>query len=164
MSFSSEKLSAGESANAYRNKPAPSGNQILANARASAAADGLGFAGNVTPQEAWALFSAGIAELVDVRTTRELQRVGYVKDARHVEWLKGDEMERNSRFLSELGREVSKEDVVLFLCRSGKRSVAAAEAATQAGYLHAFNVSEGFEGDGSPKRGWLRHGLPAIQD
>ena len=49
----------------------------LASAREAAQQAGLKYAGDVTPQEAWALFSAGIAELVDVRTDRELQRVGY---------------------------------------------------------------------------------------
>lgn len=136
----------------------------MSDARASAKAKGLLYAGDVIPQEAWKLFSSGIAELVDVRTTRELQRVGYVKDAKHVEWLKGDEMAQNPRFLSELKNRANKEEVVLFLCRSGKRSLAAAEAATQAGYQNAFNVLEGFEGDGSPQRGWLRNGLPYSQD
>lgn len=137
---------------------------VLAAARAAAQQAGLQYAGDVTPQQAWALFSSGIAELVDVRTERELQRVGYVPDAKHLEWLKGAEMLKNPRFIGELGAVAGKEDVVLFLCRSGKRSVAAAQAATDAGYRNAFNVLEGFEGDGSPQRGWLRHGLPSVQD
>ena len=51
--------------------------------------------------------------------------------------------------LSEMLRErgVSASTPVLFLCRSGARSRAAAIALTQAGYAHAFNVAGGFEGD-----------------
>lgn len=137
-------------------------NAILAAARK--AAHGLQYAGNVTPEQAWTLFSSGIAELVDVRTDKELQRTGHVPDAGHVEWLTGAELSKNPRFTSKLGSLVGKGNVVLFLCRSGKRSTAAAEAATEAGFRNAFNVLEGFEGDGNPKLGWLNHGLPAVQN
>lgn len=137
---------------------------LLANAREAAQQAGLNYAGNVTPNEAWALFSSGIAKLVDVRTGRELSSAGYVPNAQHMEWLKGAEMLQNPRFLGELGAIASKDDVVLFLCRSGKRSVAAAEAAAGAGFRNTFNVLEGFEGDGNPQQGWLHRGLPSVQD
>jgi rhodanese-related sulfurtransferase len=137
---------------------------VLAAAREIAQEDGLRYAGDVTPQEAWALFSSGAAELVDVRTGKELQRVGRVPEARHVEWLTGTGMLKNPHFIDELDSLVGKDGVVLFLCRSGKRSVAAAEAATYAGFHHAFNVLEGFEGDGSPRQGWLNHDLPSVHD
>ncbi len=143
-------------------QPHATANQVLDKARA--AAEGLGYAGDVTPQQAWQLFSSGIAELVDVRTRRELQRVGQVPGARHVEWLRDEDMQKNPRFISQMNGNADKDDVVLFLCRSGKRSVAAAQAATDAGFRHAFNVLEGFEGDGSQQLGWLRHGLPSVHD
>jgi len=59
---------------------------------------------------------------------------------------------------------------ILFLCRSGARSRAAAEAATAAGFSRCYNVAEGFEGDkdGSSHRGqrggWKFAALPWIQD
>lgn len=137
---------------------------LLARARALGAPAGFHYAGGVTPREAWLLFSSGMAELVDVRTHRELNQVGHVPGTKHVEWLKGPEMLQNPRFIDELTGKVGKNDVVLFLCRSGKRSVAAAEAAAKAGFRHAFNVLEGFEGDGNPQRGWLRQGLPSTED
>jgi rhodanese-related sulfurtransferase len=129
----------------------------------------LSYAGDVTPQEAWELFSCGVAKLVDVRTATELRNVGSVADAhhqdvQHVEWLKDGDMTCNPFFLRQLEAVVSKGNVVLFLCRSGKRSVAAAEAASAAGFRNAFNILEGFEGTGNPKQGWLNHGLPVIQD
>lgn len=145
-------------------RPATAFHMLLADAREAAQQAGLDYAGNITPNEAWALFSSGIAKLVDVRTGNELRHVGYVPGASHVEWLKGEKMLQNPRFLSELWAVASKDDVVLFLCRSGKRSVAAAEAATNAGFHNAFNVLEGFEGDGNPQQGWLHRGLPSVRD
>ena len=73
-------------------------------------------------------------------------------------------MSKNPHFLNELDSVVNKGNVVLFLCRSGKRSVAAAEAATEAGFRNAFNILEGFEGDGNPRLGWLNRRLPVTQE
>lgn len=137
---------------------------ILADARDTAQSSRLPYAGNVTPEQAWTLFSSGIAELIDVRTGNELLRTGHVPNAGHIEWLTGAKMSKNPRFISELESLVGKGNVVLFLCRSGKRSTAAAEAATDAGFRNAFNVLEGFEGDGNPRLGWLNHRLPAVQN
>jgi rhodanese-related sulfurtransferase len=124
----------------------------------------LSYAGNVTPEQAWTVFSSGIAELIDVRTGRELQRTGSVPNAPHIEWLLNTDMSQNPNFLRELDAIVNKGNVVLFLCRSGKRSVAAAETATQAGFRNVFNILEGFEGDGNPRLGWLNHRLPVTQE
>jgi rhodanese-related sulfurtransferase len=54
---------------------------------------------------------------------------------------------------------------VVFLCRSGNRSIGAAEAATGAGMTPSFNVLDGFEGnlDEAGHRGatgWKAVGLP----
>ena len=59
-----------------------------------------------------------------------------------------------------------KETPVLFLCRSGGRSRAAAIAMTQAGFQKSYNVAGGFEGDLDAERhrginnGWKASGLP----
>jgi rhodanese-related sulfurtransferase len=59
-----------------------------------------------------------------------------------------------------------KEAPLLFLCRSGARSAAAAKAMTAAGYSTCLNVADGFEGplDAQAKRGtaggWKAAGLP----
>jgi rhodanese-related sulfurtransferase len=56
------------------------------------------------------------------------------------------------------------------MCRSAKRSASAAEVATKAGWVNAFNVLEGFEGelDDHEHRGtvagWRLRGLPWVQD
>jgi len=124
----------------------------------------------VPPTQAWALVESGRAVLVDVRSGEERKFVGYVPGSLHVAWATGTSLTRNPRFLRELEAKVGKGDVLLFLCRSGKRSALAAEAATKIGFTAAFNVSEGFEGDldGAGQRGrlggWRLHGLKWIQD
>jgi rhodanese-related sulfurtransferase len=135
-----------------------------------ARAQGLPFAGSVPPAEAWALVEAGRAVLVDVRSLEERKFVGHVPGSIHVAWATGISLTRNPRFLRELEARVAKSEVLLLLCRSGKRSALAAEAATKIGFAAAFNVSEGFEGDldkeGRRGRlgGWRLRGLKWVQD
>ena len=142
----------------------------LERARAVAQAEGTPYAGGVTPKEAWELFSSGAAVLVDVRTAEERKFVGQVPDTLHVAWATGTALTRNPRFVKELEAKVGKDQVILFLCRSGKRSALAAEAAAKAGFAHAFNILEGFEGDLDEQQrrgglgGWRHHSLPWIQD
>ena len=131
---------------------------------------GLPYAGSIAPHDAWALIQAERAVLVDVRSAEERKFVGYVPGSLHVAWATGTNLTRNPRFLRELEAKVDKEAVVLLLCRSGKRSALAAEAAARIGFTNAFNVTEGFEGDldelnrrGSVG-GWRLRGLKWVQD
>ncbi len=135
----------------------------LRSARLRAQADGLSYAGAIDPQAAHELFESGAAMLVDVRTAEELKFVGAVPGAVHVAWQTGPAMVKNPRFLKELAAKAGPETVVLFICRSGKRSADAAAAAARAGYAHAYNVLEGFEGGPDVGPGWRSRGLPAIQ-
>jgi rhodanese-related sulfurtransferase len=138
--------------------------------RAVALATGLPYAGAVPPQLAWALFSAGDVVLVDVRTTEERKFVGHIPGSQHVAWATGTAMTRNPRFARELEVKVGKQTTILLLCRSGKRSALAAQAAASAGFSRVFNILEGFEGeiDASKHRGgkdgWRFHQLPWVQD
>ena len=143
----------------------------LESARAVALSTNLPYAGGVSPAAAWRLFEAGAAQLVDVRTFEERKFVGHVPGSAHVAWATGTSLTRNPRFVRELGAKVgSKDATVLLLCRSGKRSAQAAEAAAKAGFTRVFNVLEGFEGeiDGQQHRGaadgWRFHSLPWVQD
>ena len=142
----------------------------LAAIRSVALATGLPYAGSVPPQLAWELVSAGQAVLVDVRTTEERKFVGHVPGSLHVAWASGTAMTRNPRFVRELEAKTGKDATVFLLCRSGKRSDQAAEAAAKAGFTRVFNVLEGFEGEIDEQRhrgglgGWRAHGLPWIQD
>ncbi len=142
----------------------------LASIRSVALATGLSYAGGVPPQLAWELFSTGQAALVDVRTTEERKFVGHVPGSLHVAWASGTAMTRNPRFVRELEAKTTKDATVLLLCRSGKRSDLAAEAAAKAGFTRVFNVLEGFEGEIDEQRhrgnlgGWRAHNLPWVQD
>lgn len=143
----------------------------LQQARAAAQAAGLPYAGSVSPVLAWQLVQAGQATLVDVRTAEEIQFVGKTPAALHVAWATGTALTRNPRFVKELDTKIKDKDtVLLLLCRSGKRSALAAEAATKAGFRQVFNVQEGFEGDLDEHQqrgvlgGWRHAGLPWTQD
>ena len=112
--------------------------------------------------------------MVDVRSAEERKFVGHVPGSLHVPWATGTALTRNPRFVRELeaklAKDGGKEAVVVLLCRSGKRSVLAAEAAAGAGFRHVFNVLEGFEGEIDARQqrggtdGWRFHGLPWVQD
>ncbi len=138
--------------------------------QAQAKTEGLPYAGRISPQLAWALHTQEEVRLVDVRSAEELRFVGRISGAIHVPWATGTALNRNPRFTRELESKVQKTDIVLFLCRSGKRSALAAEAATKAGFTHVFNIAEGFEGEINEKNqrghidGWRHRGLPWIQD
>ena len=139
-------------------------------ARAVALSTGLSYAGGITPQIAWQLFAQDEALLVDVRSGEERKFVGHVPGSLHVPWATGTALTRNPRFVRELEAKVGKDKPVLLLCRSGKRSVLAAEAATKAGLPLVFNVLEGFEGEINSDGhrglddGWRLRGLPWVQD
>ena len=112
------------------------------------------FAGNLPPRQAWELLASDPdAVMVDVRTRAEWQWVGGAdlaelgKRVVGIEWVTSDG-QPNHRFVEQLAEAgLEPESPVLFLCRSGARSTAAAQVATAAGYRSAYNVSEGFEGD-----------------
>ncbi|GAA2151455.1 rhodanese-related sulfurtransferase [Humibacillus xanthopallidus] len=136
----------------------------------------MSYAGDVTPAEAWeALSDDPAAVLVDVRTAAEWSYVGLPdlrglgKDIVRVEWQTYPTGAINPDFVAELeGAGVDRSATVYFLCRSGVRSVAAAEAATAAGWSRSLNVLEGFEGPHDAKHhrtvaGWKVAGLPWVQ-
>jgi rhodanese-related sulfurtransferase len=144
---------------------------ILERARADALAQNLPYAGTVSPPDAWALAANGQAVLVDVRSPEERTFVGSVPGSLHVPWASGTALTRNPRFVRELEARVGgKDKPVLLLCRSGKRSALAAEAAAKAGLALSFSVLEGFEGDLDDTQqrghlnGWRKRGLPWSQD
>lgn len=124
----------------------------------------------VSPSQAWELVSAGEATLLDVRTVEERTYVGRVPGSLHVAWATGTAMTRNPHFVRQVGTLIGKDQPLVLLCRSGKRSALAAEALRKAGYSRVLNVDEGFEGnlgaDGhrGTADGWRFHGLPWEQD
>lgn len=144
---------------------------LLDSAREQALRDDLPYAGRLGPRDAWLLVQAEAAVLVDVRSIEERHFVGHVPGSIHVAWATGTTLTRNARFTKELEAKAGKlGKPILLLCRSGKRSALAAEAATKAGISDVFNISEGFEGDLDPSgqrghfNGWRFHALPWVQD
>ncbi|MFW2149050.1 rhodanese-like domain-containing protein [Acinetobacter sp. TY1] len=130
----------------------------------------LEFTGTILPQEAWALFQTAQVVIVDVRTNEERKFVGYVEDTVHIPWATGTALNRNPRFAKELETKVGKDKIILLLCRSGKRSAAAANVAFNAGFENIYNIDQGFEGDLDENNhrgsfnGWRFHGLPWRQE
>ncbi|MPM78225.1 hypothetical protein SDC9_125236 [bioreactor metagenome] len=124
-----------------------------------------GYAGNVTPQLAWQWVQEGKAVLIDVRTDAEREWVGFVPGAVPVAWKQWPGMAMNPSFDEQLRAAVPAGGKAVLLCRSGVRSVAAAQRAAQLG-IEAYNILEGFEGDvdanGQRNRlgGWRFRGLP----
>jgi rhodanese-related sulfurtransferase len=134
-----------------------------------------GYAGDLNPREAWDLLSRDPeARLVDVRTAAEWSFVGTPdlapigRKAHCLEWQSFPAMTPNPNFAAEARAALgeNKDAAVLFLCRSGGRSRAAAIAMTAAGYTRCFNIAGGFEGDLDPERrrgkqsGWKAANLP----
>jgi rhodanese-related sulfurtransferase len=137
-----------------------------------------GYAGDLSPVEAWNLLeSEPSAVLVDVRTRAEWTYVGVAdlspisKKPLFLEWQTFPDGQVNPGFAGQVDAAgLPKDTPILFLCRSGARSAAAARLMTQRGYSRCYNVAEGFEGDPDPSRhrgrinGWKARGLPWIQN
>ena len=126
--------------------------------------------GGLHPLDAWSRIQQNEVVLVDVRTGEERKFVGHVPNSLHVPWATGTALTRNPRFVRELEAKVGKNQPVLLLCSSGKRSALAMEAAVKAGFTQIANVLEGFEGDLDEQgqrghfNGWRHHCLPWVQD
>ena len=124
-----------------------------------------GYAGDVSPQLAWAWVAAGEAVLVDVRSDAEREWVGFVPGAVAVPWKQWPGMQLNPDFDAAIRSAGADGRKLVLLCRSGVRSVAAARRAAELG-LCAYNILEGFEGDPDihahrgQAGGWRFHGLP----
>ena len=133
---------------------------------------------DVAPKQVWdALVSQPTARVVDVRTDIEWAQIGVPdltetgKQPALVSWQVAPTMQVNRQFLEEMrAAGVSEDDHVYFLCRSGVRSTAAAQAASAAGFKHTYNIADGFEGppDARGERGnvagWQADGLPWTRD
>lgn len=136
----------------------------------------MSYAGDITPEEAWRLLNENPdAVLVDVRTDAEWKWVGVPdlsglgRQVVFIEWNRTDGT-RNENFVAELQAAGVQpgERPVIFLCRSGNRSIGSAEAATAVGIGPSYNVLDGFEGQLDEQRhrggnGWRALGLPWVQ-
>jgi glyoxylase-like metal-dependent hydrolase (beta-lactamase superfamily II)/rhodanese-related sulfurtransferase len=128
-----------------------------------------GYAGDISAELAHQWMLSGKARLVDIRSHAERAWVGFVPDALGIEWKIWPGMAMNPNFDTELKAAAPAGAAVMLLCRSGVRSIAAAERAQSLGYT-AYNILEGFEGDPDgeahrgQKGGWRYRGLPWRQN
>jgi rhodanese-related sulfurtransferase len=129
---------------------------------------------NVPPGQVWeALRTDPKAQLVDVRTDAEWNFVGLPdlssagKQVVPIQWQVYPTMALNEAFTDQLKEAgFTPEHHIYFICRSGQRSYAAAEAAQAAGFPSVYNVADGFEGGADARghrgvaAGWKAEGLP----
>lgn len=122
----------------------------------------------LTSPEAFASMQADTTSLLlDVRDPLEFALVGHPVGAVNIPWKYAPDWRPNPDFLDRL-RQLAPdpETPIYLLCRSGQRSLDAANALAAAGYSNLWNIEEGFEGplDQDKHRstlgGWRRHGLP----
>ncbi len=132
-------------------------------------------------EETWARLKRNAdSVLIDVRTIAEWAWVGLPelssigKRPVLVEWqsFPGDQLntafvDRVTEALTPIG--ANKDSELLFICRSGNRSLKAARAMAATGYSRCVNVADGFEGPLDTERhrgrlgGWKAKGLPWAQ-
>jgi rhodanese-related sulfurtransferase len=136
---------------------------------------------SISVDEAWARLKRDTASvLIDVRTIAEWAYVGLPdlsgigKRPVLVEWQGFPDDRLNTAFVERLTEALTaigadRDNELLFICRSGQRSMKAAQAMAAVGYAHCRNVAEGFEGPLDPSRhrgqlgGWKARGLPWTQ-
>ncbi|MBM3502322.1 MAG: rhodanese-like domain-containing protein [Alphaproteobacteria bacterium] len=136
----------------------------------------MAYAGDISVQDSWrALREDASAVLIDVRTKAEWNFVGVPdlsttgKSLVQLEWQTFPGGQPNPNFVSELKAKIGPGAKLYFLCRSGGRSRAAAEAMTGAGHAPCYNIAGGFEGDLNSQKhrgthnGWKAAGLPWAQ-
>ncbi len=140
-------------------------NDILKKASERAVTKSLPYAGELTPQEAFDVLQQPPFTLVDVRSKAELDLVGRIPSALHIEWAFYPGMVANPEFAAQLQAQVDKNQTIVFMCRTGGRSHNAAVVANDLGYK-AYNMLEGFEGEANTEKqrtlinGWKHAGLP----
>jgi rhodanese-related sulfurtransferase len=131
----------------------------------------------ISPERAWQMLGEEArAQLVDVRTVPEWTYVGVPdlaavgKTPLQISWHVYPGMIENQEFATQMSAAGLRADQsVLFLCRSGGRSLAAARAAVAGGFLRTYSVCGGFEGPVDIREhrghvaGWKFAGLPWSQ-
>jgi rhodanese-related sulfurtransferase len=136
---------------------------------------------SVSVEEAWTRLKRDAGSvLIDVRTIAEWAYVGLAdlsaigKRPVLVEWQGFPDERLNTAFVDRVGEALAplganRDSELLFICRSGQRSLKAAQAMAAAGYTRCRNVADGFEGPLDPNRhrgqlgGWKAKGLPWSQ-
>ena len=145
--------------------------ELLDTAHNRSQANAWPFLGALLPHEAHELLQlAPGARLIDVRARAELELIGTIPDAVHIEWQSWPGWTLNPHFQTQLTQATDPESLLIFICRSGHRSHRAAAACAEAGRGSCYNVLEGLEGDlnkatghRNELNGWKLRGLPWSQ-
>ncbi len=124
----------------------------------------------ITSREAYEMITRDPAvRLVDVRSIAEYYFVGHPPTAANVPLTFWDEKAQalvgNDHFVEDIKARYKPEESLVFICRSGGRSLKAAQLARAAGFSHVASVKDGFEGEKDARgyrtvKGWKNSGLP----
>jgi rhodanese-related sulfurtransferase len=129
---------------------------------------------SISPRHTWAALQAdAAARMVDVRTDAEWTYVGLPdlsaagKQPVLLSWQIFPTMQVDGAFVDRLREAgLAPGQPLYFICRTGSRSLTAAQAAERGGFTRTYNVANGFEGpmDAAGHRGhisgWKADGLP----
>jgi rhodanese-related sulfurtransferase len=132
----------------------------------------------ISPSDAWEILQSKAGTiLLDVRSRMEFEYVGHVPDAVFVPLREPPDWNNDPAFVANVistlkdtqaGKD-PKELSILAMCRSGARSMIAAEELVNSGFKNVVNIAEGFEGDKDEDNhrnsinGWRFRGLPWVQ-
>ena len=96
-------------------------------------------------------------KVIDVRTPEEYAFVGHAEMAWNIpvafvtyQWKDGKTeygAKPNPDFVAGVKKLTQPTDTLLLMCRSGGRSAMAVNQLAAAGFKHAYNITDGFEGD-----------------
>ena len=76
----------------------------------------------------------------------------------------GGKLQPNPDFVAQVesrlaAKGLTKDDAVVVMCRTGRRSALAASLLAAFGFPHVYSVIDGYDGD-APGAGWKSKGLP----
>lgn len=113
--------------------------------------------------------------LIDIRSSMEYLFVGHAIGSVHIPWIDEPDWTVDPNFAQVVEKtlanrfkavDTKQEAHVVLICRSGKRTLDAADVLLKAGFRQVYHVEEGFEGEKDEHQhrstvgGWRFHGLP----
>ncbi|MGI9212284.1 MAG: rhodanese-like domain-containing protein [Methylococcaceae bacterium] len=127
---------------------------------------------HLVPPQAWEAYQHTLdAIILDVRDPLEFKMIGHPPEAINIPWKFAPDWKINPNFAEHIKHRIpDTEKTILVLCRSGQRSLEAAQILEQEGYKNLINISEGFEGPLNENKqrgyqgGWRYHQLPWEQN
>lgn len=125
---------------------------------------------HLTPKQAYEFLQANPeAVFIDVRSEMEHMFVGHPVGSMLIPWVDGPNWDVDPNFVNHVKKAASVSRPVVLICRSGRRSVDAAQMLEKSGLQEVYNVLHGFEGDldehhhRNSHNGWQFDGLPWVQ-